>query len=156
MNSRICLFLCLPVLLLSCATYKKASLGNLQSSEINNQQSSKLEFVLKKQALRYVHVDARYQVNSYRRNSSSPDASYRVHLEDNIAIPKGAAGRCVKWGEVIFIIDFGEGIQIPFSLSEEDNKPASAVTVDQKNYVLDTGSRKSRLFFKARGLSGLN
>lgn len=144
------MLLCLPFILLSCSTYKKVSLSNLEEYQISEKQLSELEFVLKKQKLHYLFTDRQYQVNNYMANEPTPFDSYKANLQDNIVIPKGAAGACVNPEMRYFIIDFGMGVQVPFILSEEGNHAKKRIEINQQVYSLSENHRPACLYFKFR------
>ena len=150
MNSKVCLLMCLPFMLLSCSPYKKVSLSNLEEYQISETQTSDLEFVLRKQKLHYLHTDRQYQVNNYMANVSTPFDSYKVNLQDNILIPKGAAGACINPEMKYLIIDFGEGVRIPFILSEEGNHAKKRIQINQQVYSLSENHRSACLYFNSK------
>ncbi len=139
--------MCLPFIMVSCSFYKKASLSNFEEYQISESQISDLEFVLKKQKLHYLHTDRREQVNNYQAGESTPFESYNVHFQDNILIPKGATGVCIHTDIPYLLIDFGEGVRVPFVLSEEGNHAKKRVEIYQQNYGLSENHRPALLFF---------
>ncbi len=153
MNSKVCLIMCLPFIMVSCSFYKKASLSNFEEYQISESQISDLEFVLKKQKLHYLHSDRREQVNNYQAGESTPFESYNVHFQDNILIPKAATGVCIHPDMRNFIIDFGEGIRVPFVLSEEGNYAKKRAEIYQQNYSLSESNRPASLYFDTRALN---
>jgi hypothetical protein len=155
MNSKVCLIMCLPFIMVSCSFYKKASLSSFEEYQISESQISDLEFVLKKQKLHYLHTDRRIQVNNYQANESTPSESYNVHFQDNILIPKGATGVCIRTDMRYLIIDFGEGIRVPFVLSEEGNYAKKRAEIYQQNYSLSESNRPASLYFDTRALHGI-
>jgi hypothetical protein len=139
MNSKVCLIMCLPFIMVSCSFYKKASLSSFEEYQISESQISDLEFVLKKQKLHYLHT---YE-------------SYNVHFQDNILIPKGATGVCTHTDMRYLIIDFGEGVRVPFVLSEEGNHAKKRAEIYQQNYSLSENHRPASLYFNTRTLHGI-
>ena len=144
--------MCLPFILVSCSTYKKASLGNFEEYQISESQLSGLEFVLKKQKLHYSHTNRQLQLNNYQTDESTPHESYNVHFQDNILIPKGAPGVCVHTNMPYLIIDFGEGVRVPFVLSEKGNHAKKSAEIYQENYSLSANHRPAYLYFKPKEL----
>jgi hypothetical protein len=149
-NSKVCLIMCLPFIMVSCSFYKKASLSSFEEYQITESQISDLEFVLKKQKLHYLHTDRQIQVNNYQANESTPSESYNVHFQDNILIPKGATGVCIHPDMRNFIIDFGEGVRVPFVLSEEGNHAKKRVEIYQQNFGLSENHRPASLYFNLK------
>lgn len=150
MNSKVCMLLCLSFILVSCSPYKIVSLSNLVEYQISETQIVDMEFVLKKQKLHYLHTDRRYQVNNYVANEPTPFDSYKANIQNNILIPKGATGVCNNPKMQNFIIDFGEGVRVPFVLSEEGNHAKRRVEINQLVYSLSENPRAAYLYFKSR------
>ncbi len=142
--------MCLTFIMVSCSTYKKASLSSFEEYQITESEISDLEFVLKKQKLHYLHTERRVQVNNFQADESTPHASYNVHFQDNILIPKGATGVCVHTDMRYLIIDFGEGVRVPFVLSEEGNHAKKRVDIYQQNYGLSENLRAACLYFNPK------
>ncbi len=155
MNSKVCLIMCLSFIMASCSTYKKASLSNFEEYQISESHISDLEFVLKKQKLHYSHTDRREQVNNYQAGESTPYESYNVHFQDNILIPQGATGVCIHTDMRYLLIDFGEGVRVPFVLSEEGNHAKKRIEIYQQNYGLSENHRPASLYFNTRALHGI-
>ena len=142
--------MCLPFILVSCSFYKKASLSNFEDYQISESQISDLEFVLKKQKLHYLHTDRQIQVNNHQTDKSTPLESYNVHFQDNILIPKGATGVCIHTDMPYLLIDFGEGVRVPFVLSEEGNYAKKRAEIYQQNYSLSESNRPASLYFNLK------
>jgi len=106
-----------------------------------------LSFVLKKQKLHYSDPDRRYIINNYDATYSEAYESHEMRIVDNILIPAGAHGVCIRPDSRHFIIDFGEGIQVPFVLSDENNRPKDEFIVGERVYCLNKGHQKARLYF---------
>ena len=145
----------MPFILLNCSSYKKVSLINLEEYQISKTEISDLEFVLKIQKLHYLHTDRHYQVNNYMVNESTPFDSYKVNFQDNIMIPKGTSGVCIYPEMQYLIIDFGEGVLVPFILSEEGNHAKRRIEINQQNYSLTENHRAACLYFNSKELPWL-
>jgi hypothetical protein len=141
--------------LVSCSFYKKASLSNFEEYHISEAQMSDLEFVLKKQKLHYLHTARQIQVNNYQTDESTPSESYNVHFQDNILILKGATGVYTHTDMRYLIIDFGEGVRVPFVLSEKGNHAKKRAEIYQQNYSLSESNRPASLYFDTRALHGV-
>jgi hypothetical protein len=124
-----------------------ASLSSFQEYEISSTEMRNLSFVLKKQNLHYVDLDRRYMINDYVAMDSEPYQSHEMHIIDHIVIPAGAKGVCTREDSRHIVIDFGEGIQVPFILSDENNRPKDELIVGERVYKLSKGHQKARLYF---------
>ena len=125
-------------------------MSNLEEYQISETQLSELEFVLKKQKLHYLHTDRQYLLNNYLATESTPFDSYKVNLQDNIVIPKGAAGACINPKMRYFTIDFGEGVLVPFILSEDGNHAKKRIEINQQVYSLSENHRPACLYFNSK------
>jgi hypothetical protein len=123
------------------------SLSSFQEYGISSNEMRNLSFILKKQKLHYVDLDKRYMINDYVAMDSEPYQSHEMHIMDHIVIPAGAKGVCTHVDSRHIVIDFGEGIQLPFILSDEENKPKDELLVGKRVYSLSTGHQKARLYF---------
>jgi hypothetical protein len=145
----------LPALLIcllsSCSPYQRVSLTGFKNYNISSDKREDLQYVLKKQRLHYWDTDTRYQVHNYDGNSTNPYESHQIHLHDHIVIPKGAVGVCIHSVDDHLLIDFGEGVLVPFLVLKEDNRANNTIRADERVYYLEASNRKARLYFDTRG-----
>ena len=94
------------------------------------------------------------KTNFYAADESTPYYSHSVIFEENIVIPTGATGLCLHSQDSQFIIDFGEGILVPFHVWNDDNRASDRIEADGRIYELVSSNRKATLFFNTRDLSG--
>ena len=153
MKSPTIIFAFLPFLLLSCSTYEKVSIANFEELMISSDEMENLQYVLKTHKLHYSVVDRVDKTNFYAVDESTPYYSRGVIFEENIVIPTGATGPCIHSQDNQFIIDFGEGILVPFHVSNDDNRAFDKIEVDGRIYKLVSNNRKATLFFDTRDLS---
>jgi hypothetical protein len=154
MKSLYCIFLILPFVLAACSAYDKASLSNFEEYEINSLNSENLVFVLKSHELHYTDIDRIDKNNFFSTGESTPYYSDSVIYETNIIIPRGAKGQCIHFTEEHIIIDFGEGVRLPFYITQEDNRAYEEIEIDGRIYRLIAGNQKARLFFDSGVLQG--
>jgi len=150
MKSPTYLFAFLPFLLLSCSTYKKVSLANFEEYKLTSEGKRDLHYVLKTQKLHYSNIDRKENNNFYANGESVPYYSSSAIYEENIVIPNGAKGVCVHSRNDHFIIDFGEGVLVPFRIMNDDNRASGKIEVNGRTYSLVESNRKASLFFNTR------
>lgn len=155
MKSPTFVYVLLAFLLLSCSTYEKVSLANFEEYMINSNEMENLQYVLKTHKLHYSVVDRVNKTNFYSVDESTPYYSSSAIIEENIVIPNGATGLYRYSRDNQFIIDFGEGILVPFHVRSADNRASDKIEVDGRIYKLVNNNRKATLYFDSRGLSGL-
>ena len=144
----------LSLLLLSCSSYEKVTLANLEEYGISNEEREKLPYVLKTHKLHYLLVDRVDKTNFYTIGESTPYYSRSAIFEENIVIPTGTTGLCFFSRGNQFIIDFGEGIRVPFHIHSDDNRASDRIKLEGRIYKLVPNRRKPTLFFDTRGPSG--
>lgn len=140
----------LPFVLLSCSVYQKVSLENFEEYDISNNNSKDLIYILKSHKLHYLDIDRKENTNFYAVDESIPYYSRSAIYEENIVIPSGATGQCIHAQDDHFIIDFGEGVLVPFSLLNDDNKAKGKILINGRTYSLVESNRKASLFFHTR------
>lgn len=139
---------CMLLILASCSPYQKVCSSNFDTYSQGDMEVKTLNYVLKKRDLHYASEVA---LNNYKRYNSRDGLltdSRSAMVEDNLVIPKGARGTCLYASNDSLLIDFGEGIVIPFRIHSQDNSPALQIVVDQKNYKLLVKNRTASLYFE--------
>ncbi len=139
--------------MISCSPYQKVSLANFEAYEINSNAREDLSYILKTHKLHYSDIDRKDNTNFYNVDESTPYYSSSAIFEENIVIPSGAAGHCIHSQGDHFIIDFGEGVLVPFGILKNDNRAKSKIEVDGRLYKLVDSNRVASLFFDTRNLS---
>jgi hypothetical protein len=153
MKSPVYFFAFLPFLLLSCSAYKEVSLSNFENYKVTSNIKEDIHYVLKTYKLIYSDIDRIHNIHHYEINESTPFESHSVIFEDNIVIPTGASGVCIHSQDDNFIIDFGKGVLVPFSIMNDDNKAKGKIVIDGRTYSLVDSHRKASLFFDSRSLT---
>lgn len=151
-NSKLCFVICFVAILASCSTYTKVSLKHLEECQISESELQKLEFVLKKQKLHYLHTDKKIITHNYMDNNPVPYDKYETHIQSNVLIPKGAPGICVIPDLPYMVIDFGKGVQVPFVLSEEGNHALRTIEIDRQIFSLSENDNRACLYFNSKDL----
>ncbi len=146
----------LPLILGSCSAYQKVSLLTFNEYKVSYDERENLQYVLKTHNLHYSDADRRVHSNYYEPGKTTIYKSHSVHIEDNIVIPTGACGGCVNINSEHFVIDFGEGVLVPFKLYNEYATPKSEIVVDERRYRLKVSNRNSCLYFDTRGCKASN
>lgn len=141
------LLLILPIMLGSCSAYKKVSLNNFNKYDISLDERSDLQYVLKKHKLHYADMASRNNINFYKEDESTIRENYSFLIENNVEIPTGARGLCVDSQDDQLIVEFGEGINVPFMLYNKNNRPKVKIMVNGKVYNLEVSYRIPRLYF---------
>jgi hypothetical protein len=149
--SGICI--CMLCLLASCYPYKKVSSNNFRDYDIPKNELEHLHYVLKKKDLHYVNEAEQNNYNIYNRQDGSLTDSQRVLIKNNLVIPKGATGKCVHVTDDQLLIDFGEGVVIPFILHANNNSPATKIRVDQRSFGIKVLHRSSSLYIDVSSYS---
>jgi len=153
MKSPFCLIILLPLVVISCSSYQKVSLTNFEAYELNSSDKEDLSYILKTHKLHYSDIDRKDNTNFYAGDESTPYESRSVIFEDNIVIPAGASGVCIHSQDDNFIINFGEGVLVPFRLLNDDNKAKGKIVIEGRTYSLVNSNRKATLYFDTRSLS---
>jgi hypothetical protein len=153
MKSPFYLNILLPFFIISCSSYQKVSLTNFEAYELNSNDREDLSYILKTHKLHYSDIDRKDNTNFYAGDESTPYYSRSAIFEENIVIPKGATGHCIHSQDDHFIIDFGEGVLVPFSLLNDDNKAKGKIVIEGRTYSLVESNRKGSLHFDTRNLA---
>lgn len=136
------------IILVSCSPYRKVSLSNFREYKVSPAEMKNLSYVLKKQRLHYSDTDRRYIINNYNLTETEAYESHNIRIDDNIVIPVGAQGVCIHQDSKHFVVDFGKGVQVPFIVQEENNRPKDKFVIGKRVYGLDPVHQKARLYFK--------
>jgi hypothetical protein len=112
-----------------------------------------LHYVTKKKELHYAAKASQNNHKVYNRQDGSLKTSYSTLTENNLLIPKGASGKCVDASENQLIIDFGEGVVIPFRIYSHDNSPANQIFLDQQSFDIVVVNRTATLYFDVSNYS---
>jgi hypothetical protein len=94
-----------------------------------------------------LHCHVKQPGNNYDAFDSEAYESFDVGIVDNIVIPAGARGVCIRPDSKHFVVDFGEGVKVPFVLTDESNRPKDKLIIGERLYRLVTGHHKARLYF---------
>ena len=132
----------------SCSTYRKVSLSNLNKQDISLNEMVSLDYRLKKGKLHYVAVEKTLEIRDHDVESPALYDSHIMHVMDNIVVPAGAPGRCLRAEGNQLVIDFGEGVVVPFLIYGKDNRASALMFVGQKKYNSLREPPRSRLYFK--------
>ena len=138
------------LILVSCSPYQKVSLSNFRNYEVSSTELRNISFILKKQKLHYSITDRRYTINNYNVTDAEAYESHHIHVIDNIVIPVGAQGVCIRKDNKHFVVDFGEGVQVPFIVTDDNNRPNDKLVIGKRVYSLDPGHQKSKLYFNPK------
>ncbi len=152
MKSTFCLLVCLPFLLASCTAYQKVSLINFKEYDVPYDEWGNLHYVLRKDRLHYSDTESRNDINYYDTDRSTLYNSHSFLIEDNVIIPTGAHGVCVNAYDDNFIIDFGDGVLVPFIVNKGNNRAESTIEVDGREYNIVVSNRTPCLYFYTREL----
>ena len=142
----------LPFILASCSPYQKVSLTNFKEYNVSYHERENLQYVLKAHELHYSDADNKYINNYYETDRSTIYKSHSFLMNDNIVIPTGADGVCVNADEDNFVIDFGDGVLVPFNVYNSFNSAKSEIEVDERGYRIERSNRNASLYFDTRGL----
>lgn len=153
MKWTLCILSCLPLILVSCSTYKEVSLCNFREYEVTSDQRADLHYVMKKHKLHYSDSNRRYQINNYGSDGTTYYDSQDLLIMDNIVIPAGSAGVCINSNDNTLLIDFGKGVVIPFLVSDEGNSATGEIEMEDRLYNLESNRRNARLYFDTKGLT---
>ena len=133
----------------SCSAYKRVSLHNFDRYQISREERQGQQYVLKRYRLHYVAAESKHNIHDVHETGGTPvEETYSFLIEDNIVIPAGAHGVCTDPRDDPFIIDFGEGIQIPFRVSDGHNRAGHEIMVHERLYRLKGSNRNPSLFFR--------
>lgn len=152
LKSVISVFAFLPIILVSCSTYKKVSMRNFVEYSVNGFERENLHYILKKGDLLYRKNNGNVRINNYYNGNNTIYNRQDLLIQDNILIPTGAEGICIKSGEEELVVDFGKGVVVPFKVSYEDNRAAGAIKIEKSEYRLESAKRGSRLYFNSADL----
>jgi hypothetical protein len=144
------MFSCLLLIAASCSTYKELSFSTLGKYNVTLNERLKLHYVLKKHDLLYTDNDRRVRINNFGSGSTLLHDSRNLLIQDNVLIPKGAAGVCISSSEDVLVLDFGEGVLVPFKLGLEENRASGIIEVDNREYRLQPAKRNPSLYFNRR------
>ena len=149
MKATVLLLACLPYILTSCSAYKKVSIINFKDCAVSFDKREDLQYILRIKKLHYSDTDVEYKIYDFGPDKSTILDSHSFQIEDNIYIPRGASGVCVNSNDNNFIIDFGDGILVPFTVYDANNRAKSTIEVNGRAYSLEDNNRKACLYFNS-------
>ncbi len=150
MKPAICLFLFIISIASSCSTYREVSYSNFGKYNVTPNERVKLHYILKKHDLLYTDNDRRVRINNFAAGNTRLHDSRNLLIQDNVLIPKGAAGVCISSSKDVLVLDFGEGVLVPFKLGLEENRASGIIEVDNREYRLQPAKRNPSLYFNRR------
>ena len=134
-------------LMFSCSPYRKVSKNNLVKYTLPSTDLANLGYVLKKGKLHYSGTDRMVEIRNQTRPGSPEYDRYIAETRNNIVVPKGATGVCIFSDPDQLVIDFGEGVRIPFQLLDQTNTAADTIRLNRQPYYLNGRNHKSCLYF---------
>jgi len=152
MNQAPYLIAFLLFMLPSCSTYKEVSQSNFEKYNVTFNERENLHYVLKKHKLLYRNNERRVRINNFGPDNTTIHDTLTLLIQNNIVIPAGATGICIRSSEDEIVLDFGKRIAIPFKVGYDESRASDIIIIEGREFRIESAKRNPTLYFDSKTL----